>query len=54
MRKRSMGKFGIKDAESLIGLARETVGIKEGLAGIFMDIGISSCSLKPKGGLFQR
>jgi transposase len=38
MRKRGMGKFGIKDAESLIGLARETVGIKEGLAGIFMDI----------------
>jgi len=38
MRKRSMGKFGIKDAESLIGLARETVGIKEGIAGIFMDI----------------
>jgi transposase len=33
-----MGKFGIKEAESLIGLARETVGIKEGLAGIFMDI----------------
>jgi transposase len=38
MRKRSRGRFGIKDAESLIGLARETVGIKEGLAGIFMDI----------------
>jgi len=38
MRKRSMGKFGIKDAESLIGLARETVGIKEGLAGLLMDI----------------
>jgi transposase len=38
MRKRSMGKFGIKDAESLIGLARETIGIKEGIAGIFMDI----------------
>jgi len=38
MRKRSMGKFGIKEAESLIGLARETVGIKEGLGGIFMDI----------------
>jgi transposase len=38
MRKRSMGKFGIKEAESLIGLARETVGIKEGLAGIAMDI----------------
>ena len=33
-----MGKFGIKDAESLIALARETVGIKEGLAGLFMDI----------------
>jgi len=38
MRKRSMGKFGIKEAESLINLARETVGIKEGLAGILMDI----------------
>src|SRR4030042_6168793 len=38
MRKRSMGKCGVKEAESLIGLARETVGIKEGLAGIFMDI----------------
>jgi transposase len=38
MRKRSMGKFGIKDAESLIGLARETVGIKEGVAGISLDI----------------
>jgi transposase len=38
MRKRSMGKFGIKEAESLIGVARETVGIKEGIAGIFMDI----------------
>jgi len=38
MRKRSMGKFGIQEAESLIGLARETVGIKEGLDGIFMDI----------------
>ncbi len=38
MRKRSMGKYGIKEAESLIGLARETVGIKDGLGGIFMDI----------------
>ena len=38
MRKRSMGKFGVKEAESLIGLARETVGIKEGLGGIFLDI----------------
>jgi transposase len=33
-----MGKFGIKDAESLIGLARETVGIKEGVDGILLDI----------------
>lgn len=38
MRKRSRGRFGIRDAESLIALARETVGIKEGLAGLFMDI----------------
>jgi transposase len=38
MRKRSMGKFGIKDAESLIGQARETIGIKEGVAGISLDI----------------
>jgi hypothetical protein len=38
MWKRSRGKFGIKDAECLIGLARETVGIQEGRAGIFMDI----------------
>ena len=38
MRKRSMGKFGIQAAESLIGLARETVGIKEGLGGIFLDL----------------
>ena len=38
MWKRSRGWFGILDAESLIGQARETVGIKEGLAGIVMDI----------------
>ena len=39
IRKQSMGKFGIKEAESLIGLAPgETVGIKEGRGGIFMDI----------------
>jgi transposase len=38
IRKRSMGKFGVKDAEVLIGLARETVGIKEGIVGILMDI----------------
>jgi transposase len=38
MRKRNMGKFGIKDAESLVDLARETVGIKEGLSGILLDV----------------
>jgi len=38
MRKRSMGRFGVQEAELLIGLARETVGIKEGVDGIFMDI----------------
>jgi transposase len=38
MRKWSMGKFGMKEAEALIGLARETVGLKEGLGGILMDI----------------
>ncbi len=38
MRKWSMGKFGVEDAKSLIGLAQETVGIKEGIAGISMDI----------------
>lgn len=38
MRKRSMGKFGIKTAERLISLARDTIGIKEGVAGIVLDI----------------
>jgi transposase len=38
MRKRSMGKFGIKNAEVLIGLAQGTVGIKEGIAGLVLDI----------------
>jgi len=38
MRKRSMGKFGIQAAGSLIGLAREIVGIKKGLSGIFLDL----------------
>ena len=38
MRKRSMGQFGVPEAESLIGLARETVGVKEGRGGIFLDI----------------
>jgi transposase len=38
LRKRSMGKLGIKDAELLIGLAQGTVGIKEGVPGIALDI----------------
>jgi transposase len=38
MRKWSRGRFGIKEAGFLINLAQETVGIKEGVAGIFMDI----------------
>ena len=38
MRTRSMGKLRVKDAELLIGLAQRTVGIKEGVAGIALDI----------------
>jgi transposase len=38
MRKRSMGKLGVTDAELLIKAARDTVGIKEGVAGIVLDI----------------
>jgi transposase len=38
IRKRSMGKFGVQQAELLIKLARDTVGIKEGVAGIVLDI----------------
>jgi len=38
MRKRSMGKLGVKDAELLINAAQQTVGIKEGVAGIVLDI----------------
>jgi transposase len=38
MWKQSRGWYGILDAESLIGLARETVGLQEGLAGIVLDI----------------
>ena len=38
IRKRSMGKFGIKNAETLISLAQGTVGIKEGIAGLVLDI----------------
>ena len=38
IRKRSMGKFGVQQAELLIDLARDTVGIKEGVAGIVLDI----------------
>jgi transposase len=38
IRKRSMGKFGVQQAELLISLARGTIGIKEGVAGIVLDI----------------
>ena len=38
MRKRSWGKLGMKDAELLINAAQQTVGIKEGVAGIVLDI----------------
>jgi transposase len=38
MRKRSWGKLGMKDGELLISAARQTVGIKEGVAGIVLDI----------------
>lgn len=38
MRKQSRGKFGIQHADLLINLARDTIGIKEGVAGVAMDI----------------
>jgi len=38
MRKRSRGKYGRRDAELLIDLARNTIGIKEGVLGIVLDI----------------
>lgn len=53
MRQRSMGKFGIKDAEFLIGLARETVGIKEGVGGILLDIKHILTQLEAEGGFIS-
>ncbi|MCX5815232.1 MAG: IS110 family transposase [Proteobacteria bacterium] len=38
MRKKSYGKFGVKDAEALIKHAKNTVGIKEGISGLVLDI----------------
>ena len=38
MRKHSMGKFSERHAEILIDLARNTIGIKEGVLGLSMDI----------------
>jgi transposase len=38
MRKKSWGRFGIKDAEALINHAKNTVGIKEGVTGLALDI----------------
>jgi transposase len=38
MRKRSMGKFREHHADMLINLAKNTVGIREGVSGLFLDI----------------
>jgi len=38
IRKKSMGKLGIKEAELLVTAARHTVGIKEGVPGIALDL----------------
>jgi transposase len=38
IRKRSMGKFGKSHAEMLINLAKDSIGIREGVAGLSMDI----------------
>jgi len=38
IRRKSMGKLGIKEAELLIQAAQQTVGIKEGVVGIALDI----------------
>ncbi len=54
MRKRSMGKFSVKDAESLIDLARETVGIKEGIDGILLDIKHILMQLEAEGPVYFR
>jgi len=49
IRKRSKGKFGIPEAESLIGWARETVGIKEGLGGLLLDLRYILLQLEAEG-----
>ena len=38
IRRRSRGRFGVKDAELLINAARTSVGIREGVDGIVLDI----------------
>jgi len=47
IRKRSWGKFGMREAEALINLARDTVGIREGVAGIALTVCsyCTSCSV---------
>jgi len=41
-----MSKFVVQEAESLIGLAWKAVGLKEGLAGILMNIRHSPMQLE--------
>ena len=54
IRKQSMGRFGIKDAElSLIGLVREMVGIKDGLAGLFVNVRYFLMQLEAEGRFFS-
>jgi len=53
MRKQSMGKFGVQQAELLISLARDTIGIKEGVAGITLDIRHILVQLQAVNGFIQ-
>ena len=53
IRKQSMGKFGVQQAELLISLARDTIGIKEGVAGITLDIRHILVQLQAVNGFIQ-
>ena len=48
-----MGKFGVQQAELLISLARNTIGIKEGVAGITLDIRHILVQLQAVNGFIQ-